>query len=144
MLPELVIACCLLAVTVATHASGLVLMARRLSNPALWLDLGFWRVTSRVVFVAWMLLVLHLVEIGLWAVFYWWRQFLPDLETALYFSGVTYATLGYGDVLLPKEWRLLGPLEALTGILMCGLSVSYFFVVVAKVVAARAEGAHDR
>ena len=39
-------------------------------------------------------------------------------ESSLYFSGVTYTTLGYGDLVLPKEWRLLGPVQGLTGILI--------------------------
>jgi hypothetical protein len=51
-------------------------------------------------------------------------------EAAFYFSGTTYTTVGYGDVALAKPWRLLGPLEGLIGILMCGLSTGYFFVVV--------------
>jgi Ion channel len=46
------------------------------------------------------------------------------------FSGVTYKSVGYGDLVLAKPWRLLGPLESLMGILVCGLSMGYFFVVV--------------
>ena len=50
---------------------------------------------------------------------------------------VTYTTVGYGDLVLPKEWRLLGAVEGLTGILMCGLSTGLFFAVVSKFLAAR-------
>jgi hypothetical protein len=57
---------------------------------------------------------------------------MPNPESGLYFSGVTYTTLGYGDHLLPKPWRILAPLEALTGILMCGLSAGLFFAVVTR------------
>jgi hypothetical protein len=138
MLPELTVACGLLAVTVMTHAVGLSVVLRRVSGSSMSLD-TFWRVTLLLVGVAWVLLSLHLVEIGLWALFYWWQRCLPDLESSLYFSGVTYTTLGYGDVLLSKDWRLLAPLEALTGIMMSGLSVSFFFVVVSKVVAVRSK-----
>jgi hypothetical protein len=52
---------------------------------------------------------------------------------------VTYATLGYGDLLLPKEWRMFGPLEALTGSLMVGLSIAFFFAVLSKMLRARTE-----
>jgi hypothetical protein len=138
MLPELLVACCLLAVTVMIHAAGLSTVLRRLSGASMSLD-TFWGITSVLVGVAWVLLSLHLVEIGLWALFYWWQGCLPDLESSLYFSGVTYTTLGYGDVLLSKDWRLLAPLEALTGILMSGLSVSFFFVVMSRSVAVRSE-----
>jgi ion channel len=63
---------------------------------------------------------------------FWWQNCLPDAESALYFSGVTYTTLGYGDLLLPNEWRLFGPLEALTGGLMVGLSIAFFFAVITR------------
>jgi hypothetical protein len=46
---------------------------------------------------------------------------------------VTYTTTGYGDLVLPPEWRLVGGIEALTGILMCGLSTGFFFAVVGRV-----------
>jgi len=68
-----------------------------------------------------------LVEIAVWALFFSWQKCLPDLESAFYFSGVTYTTVGYGDFVLPKEWRLFGPVEGLTGILMCGLSTAFLF-----------------
>jgi hypothetical protein len=51
---------------------------------------------------------------------------MPDLPSALYFSMVTYTTTGYGDLVLPKGWRLVGGVEALTGILMCGWSPESF------------------
>jgi hypothetical protein len=96
-------------------------------------DARFWSVTRLLIRVAWLLLLLHLVEIALWALFFWWKKCLPDMESSIYFSGVTYATVGYGDLVLPQEWRLFGPIEGLTGILMCGLSVSFFFAIVSKI-----------
>jgi hypothetical protein len=83
--------------------------------------------------MAWLLIVLHVIQIAVWALFFWWQNCLPNMESAFYFSGVTYATIGYGDLVLPLEWRLFGPIEGLTGILMCGLSVSFFFVIVSKI-----------
>ncbi len=79
--------------------------------------------------IVWWLVLLHLAEISVWGLFYLYRGCLPDAETAFYFSGVTYTTMGYGDVLLAKPWRLLAPVEGLMGVLMCGLSTGYFFVV---------------
>jgi hypothetical protein len=61
------------------------------------------------------------------------------MELAFYFSAVTYATIGYGDLVLPKEWRMLGPIEDFTGILMFGLSTAFFFIVVSKSVLQRAD-----
>jgi hypothetical protein len=54
---------------------------------------------------------------------------MPDAESAFYFSAVTYTSLGYGDLLLPKAWRLFAPLETLAGILMSGISTGLFFAV---------------
>jgi hypothetical protein len=79
----------------------------------------------------WLILV-HLLEISVWGLFYFWQGSLPDAESAFYFSGVTYTTIGYGDLVLPKPWRMLAPLEGLTGILMCGLSAAFFFAVVTR------------
>ena len=81
-------------------------------------------------FVAVWIVLLHLAEISVWALFYLWRDAMPDLPSALYFSAVTYTTTGYGDVVLAEGWRLLGAVEALTGILMCGWSTGFFFAIV--------------
>jgi hypothetical protein len=93
--------------------------------------------TGLLIRLAWSLIVIHLVEIAIWALFFWRERCLPDLESAFYFAGVSYTTVGYGDLVLPKEWRLLGPVEGLTGILMCGLSTGFFFAVVSKLYAAK-------
>jgi len=63
---------------------------------------------------------------------YLFQGCLPNAEAAFYFSGTTYTTVGYGDVVLAKPWRLLGPLEGLISVLMCGLSTGYFFVIVSR------------
>src|SRR5262245_25326753 len=78
------------------------------------------------------IVILHLLEIAIWGGFYLWVRAMPDLQSALYFSAVTYTTTGYGDLVLPQEWRLLGAIEALTGILMCGWSTGFFFAVVSR------------
>jgi len=68
---------------------------------------------------------------------YLWGGCLPDLESAFCFSGATYTTIGYGDLVLAKPWRILGPVEGLTGILMCGLSAGLFFAIVSRIYQAR-------
>src|SRR5467141_3042737 len=79
------------------------------------------------------IIALHIVEIMLWAGFYRWLCF-PSWESAFYFSAASYATVGYGDVVLPWIWRTLGPVESIIGVLMCGLSASFLFAVVSKLV----------
>ena len=78
-------------------------------------------------------IVLHIFEILLWAVFYRWLCF-PLWESAFYFSTSSYATVGYGDIVLPHMWRTLGPLESIIGVLMCGLSASFLFAIVSRLV----------
>ena len=86
---------------------------------------------------AWMVL-LHVLEISAWAIVYQLDHAMPDLASALYFSAVTYTTTGYGDLVLPQEWRLVGAIEALTGILMCGWSTGFFFAAVSRMYQERA------
>lgn len=63
------------------------------------------------------------------------------MTSALYFSAVTYTTTGYGDLLLPTDWRLVGAVEALTGILMCGWTTGFFFAVVSRVLETKTRAA---
>jgi voltage-gated potassium channel len=76
---------------------------------------------------------LHLLQILVWAGFYRWSCF-PSWESAFYLSAECYSTVGYGDLLLPRMWRNLGPVEGLTGVLMCGLSAGLLFAIVTRLV----------
>lgn len=124
MIDQLILALVLTGVTVICHvagtvyavlpASGIWSRTRRHGVSAVW---GLTRLVGA-------LLVLHLVEILIWAGTFAVGGLLPDLETAVYFSLKSYTTVGYGDVLLPQSWRLLGPIEAAVGVLMLGLSTS--------------------
>jgi len=80
-----------------------------------------------------LIICLHILEVLLWAAFYRWLCF-PSWEVSFYFSTTSYSTVGYGDVLLPRMWRTLGPIESVTGVLMCGLSVSLLFAIVTRLV----------
>lgn len=78
-------------------------------------------------------IVLHVLEILLWTAFYRWLCF-PLWESAFYFSAASYATVGYGDVVLPQMWRTLGPVESIIGVLMCGLSAGFLFAIVNRLI----------
>lgn len=77
--------------------------------------------------------VLHGLEILLWASFYRWRC-IPSWDSAIYFSACSYSTLGCNDVNLPSYWRPLGPLESIIGVLMCGISVSLLFAIITRLI----------
>ena len=80
-----------------------------------------------------MLLVLHLVETAVWATAYTAAGVFADFETSFYFSIKSYTTVGYGDVLPPTSWRLLGPIEAAVGVLMLGWSTSIIVATVQRI-----------
>lgn len=127
----------LVAATVAIHAVGLAALLRALARPEVLSGQRVWAVTWLLVRIVWALILIHVLEISVWAAFYLAWGCLPDAESALYFSGVTYTGIGYGDLVLPEPWRMLAPIEGLTGILMCGLSTGLFFAVVSKIYVAR-------
>lgn len=64
-------------------------------------------------------------DIWIWAAFYYWNDVLPDFEEALYFSTATFTTLGYGDVILSKEWRLLASFEGANGLMIFGWATAF-------------------
>jgi Ion channel len=129
MLVEILIAGCLVGVTVCIHTVGFSALLRAIVWSHSLARTGFWIVTRLVIGLACWLILIHLAEISIWGLFYFWRGCLPDLESAIYFSGGAYTTVG-SDLVLPKPWRMLVPLEALTGVLMFGLSTGLFFAVV--------------
>jgi hypothetical protein len=130
MLSKLALAWGLMALCVVIHAAGVTVAVRwlRLTMQTLRAQ-GAWLLVR---LAGWMIL-LHLIEITTWSLAYLWGGAMADLSSSLYFSAVTYTTTGYGDLVLPQEWRLVGAVEALTGILMCGLSTGFFFAVVSRI-----------
>ena len=94
---------------------------------------GTLRSAALVVRLAMAVVVLHGLEILLWAGFYRWRC-LPSWDAAVYFSASSYSTLGCSDVSLPSSWRTLAPLESVMGVLMCGISVSLLFAIVTRLI----------
>ena len=132
MLNEIAIAAAIVSVCLMIHLTGILLMAEWLFRWREALD----RSPSRKVFALLIvtlfggILLLHLIQTGLWAVFYYAQGLFSDFETSLYFSMVSFTTLGYGDVLLPKRWRLLGVVEGFSGVLLCGISTAFIFAVI--------------
>lgn len=139
MILQLVVAFGLTCATVIIHAVGT--MAAIAHHVRIWQQrmrqhrrLAF---EPQIVWVVSVLLLLHLIEAGVWAVIYRLAGLLPDTETAIYFSITSYTTVGYGDVVLPSPWRLLGPIEAGVGILMFGWSTGIMVAVINRIYGAR-------
>jgi hypothetical protein len=125
----------LTAITVIIHGAGAMAFSRRVAGR--WTGRkdrpGRFAAELLMAQLVGALLLLHLAEAIVWALFYVAVGALPDLETAAYFSLTSYTTVGYGDVVLPEAWRLLGPIEAAVGILMLGWSTGILVVVIGVV-----------
>ena len=132
MFTKLLVAFTLMAACVVLHAAGLTVAIRWLERSLATLGGGAWRRLRLLVEVAGFTVLIHLVEIAVWAAYLAGSGAMPDIDSALYFSAVTYTTTGYGDLVLPEGWRLVGGIEALTGILMCGWSTGFFFAIVSQ------------
>src|ERR1700758_1274854 len=143
MIAKLLLASALVAIIVALPAAGIWPSLNHSLPSTERLATRFWPITWLLIRIAWLLIVIHLLEVAVWASFFWWENCMPDLESSFYFSGITYLTIGYGDLVLPKEWRQFGPIEGLTGILMCGLSTALFFAVVSKRILQRIDGSEQ-
>jgi hypothetical protein len=139
MFSKLLAGWCLMGICVGIHALGITWALRLLRRGPR--SRRFWRWTLLFIRVAGWIIFLHLIEISVWALFFDWRRAMPDLQSAFYFSAVTYTTTGYGDLVLPEEWRLVGAVEALTGILMCGWSTGFFFAIANRMFEAQPDSA---
>ena len=124
----------MMAITTAIHASFMTAMMRLLENRTRnQKDRTPLTRLYVVVESILMIFVATLLEASAWAVAYLTLGAISGMEPALYFSVVTFTTVGYGDVVLTPEWRLLGSFEAVNGIIMFGWSTALVMAVVQRV-----------
>jgi hypothetical protein len=81
------------------------------------------------------LMVTHAIEVMVWSLLYWTVEAAPPGANLTYFAFVNYTTLGYGDVLPAQDWRLLGPITAMNGVLLFGWSTAIIFEVLRRALA---------
>src|SRR5947208_15538193 len=125
MIAKLLIASCLVATTVTIHAAGLGMVLSHVSRSTVRPeDTRFWPITWLLIRSAWFLIVFHLFEVAVWALFFWWEKCMPDVEASFYVSGITYLARGDGDWVFPKADRPLGAVEGFMGALWNGLSTA--------------------
>jgi hypothetical protein len=138
MISKLLIAWTLMGFSVVIHAGGVTAAIAWLRRQPL-ASQQFWGWNWLFIRLAAWIILFHLIEVTVFGLFYLWVGAMPDLPSTLYFSAVTYTTTGYGDLVLPMEWRLVGAVEALTGILLCGWSTGFFFAIVSRMFETRRE-----
>jgi Ion channel len=79
------------------------------------------------------MLALHGIEIWLFALVYLGLGAIPNLEAALYFSSISYSTVGYSDTHIAHHWRLVGAFESVLGIFLLGWSTAFFFRMIGRI-----------
>ncbi|MCG8651805.1 MAG: potassium channel family protein [Pirellulales bacterium] len=138
MLNSILVGLLLTAMTIAIHATGTALWIRYLKRNERQ-SAGGRRASSHLRVLcatAIALLSLHIVEVVVWALTYRilvGRQAFATIEEAIYFSTVTFASLGYGDVVIDGPWRLLSAIQAMIGLLVFGWSSALLFAVVQRI-----------
>jgi hypothetical protein len=100
-------------------------------------ELGFWEGTAVMAVVTLITGAAHLIQIALWAVAFLLCGQVSTLEAAVYFSAQNFTALGSGDVPLSERWQLLGPLEAMSGLLFFGLSTAVLFAIMSNLISER-------
>lgn len=125
----------LLALTLSLQCGGVAVLIESLKRVMARNTQGFGPIRSAVLVMesTTAIIILHGLVILLWASFYRLQCF-PSWKLAFYFSASSYATVGYGDIVLPTKWLLLGPLESMAGVLMCGVSVCILFAMITRLV----------
>jgi len=107
-------------------------------------DASFWSSMIVINVVMLLLLIGNLAQIAIWGLLFMLLDEFQQFDTAFYHSAVNFATLGYGDIVMSPERRLLGPLEAVNGVLMIGLSTAVLMAVLQdswrKTMRARSQG----
>ena len=127
----------LVAITVAIHAFGTMAWIRTIAAQQ-ERGSGNWRLQNPLrllIGTALVLIGLHCLQISIWAITYVYvlpEGVLDNIEAAVYFSFVTFTTLGYGDITFTEGWRLLSGIEAMNGILLVGWSTAILFAVVQR------------
>ena len=140
MTVELLTATVMVLTTVGLHAVGLLTLGRVLAagdaragrGQAVRLNPLSPRGAAYTVTVVLGLFILHGVEIWLYAVLFYLLGAVPDLREAVYFSSISYSSIGYGDASIDPDWKLLGALEGINGAILLGWTVAFFVAVMGR------------
>lgn len=132
MFNQLALASVMVVITVMVHLIGLNLVMRLLRSHSRFIR--NLRITPLTLLLSASLgiFAIHTLEIWLYAALFLGLGAFHSFEASLYFSTSTYAAIGYGDLLMPYEWRVLGAIEGATGIIMFGWSTAFLVSLLAK------------
>ena len=127
MASNLVLGTLVISLNVIIHTVGLVVLARWMSWIVQWFRLHRHSLGKTIAMVTTVLglFLVHTVEVWVWAFAYWSIGVVTDLEEAVYFSTVTFSTVGYGDITPAADWRVFAALEGMNGFILIGWSIAY-------------------
>lgn len=137
ILAEFAISTGMVVYTVVVHALGLLALSRVLrlelrEERALEIDPYSLRALAFTVALVLGLFVIHGVEIWSYAFLYLALDALPHLREAVYFSTITYGTVGYSDALMAEQWRLVSAIEGINGVILLGWSTAFFVTMMTR------------
>jgi voltage-gated potassium channel Kch len=131
----------MVVLTVIVQAAIIALASSTLAKTGNWLASphhGFKMLVALSILVLWMVFGLS-ISAWVWAGLFLLLDVISSVEEALYFSVVTFTTLGYGDVTLDDNWRLLGSLSAVNGLIIVGLNTAFLVEVITRIRTAQFE-----
>ncbi len=138
MLEKLAIAMSVMFLCTLVHALFMIVgqqaLNRRLKNRSYKIGLFHSSVLIWLV-IMWMFLGIG-VEASIWALLYMFNPTItafPDAQTAFYFSLVTYTSLGYGDIVLTGDWRVLSAIQAANGVIIFGWTTALIFYFIQRI-----------
>ncbi len=135
MLIQLSLATAMVVATILIHGAGITALARgmQLEIDAAEAHHHFsLKRASAILVIVLALFTLHGIEIWLYAAVYLVIGAVQNLEAAVYYSTITYASIGFGDSEMARPWRLVGAIEGINGVLLLGWSTAFFVTVVAR------------
>jgi len=137
---QVLIGSAMIALTVVIHIAGIIgLIAYLKTRGARIVGHRNYIVMTRILVGTILgIFFVHTIEIWIWAALYLWLGEFETMERSLYFSTVTFTTLGYGDITLQERWQLLSSFEAVNGIILFGVSTAFVFGVIRKLFEATA------
>jgi len=136
MLIPLLLGCATVFITMSVQIAALVYMLQYLFRALHRVEdhvLSKGRTTYVISMVMMTLFIGHMAQVAIWAVLFRRLGEFDDFRTAFYHSMVNFASLGYGDIVMSPAWRLLGAIEASTGVLMFGVSAGVMLAVMNRI-----------
>jgi len=136
MLLELLLATAMILLTVVVHAVGMFLISHALRVQNVDTDFEYHPLSLKgfglTLTMVLSLFVIHGLEIWLYAMLFLATGAVEGMRTAVYFSTISYAAIGYSDADINPRWALLAAIEGINGLLLLGWSTAFFVTIMQR------------